>query len=47
LLRDGLFDRLKLIPYLRREMLRAFAGVKTSLFASADPRALAASRRAD
>jgi hypothetical protein len=47
LLRDGLFDRLRLIPYLRREMLRTLVGVKTGLFASADPPALAALRRAD
>jgi 2-polyprenyl-6-methoxyphenol hydroxylase-like FAD-dependent oxidoreductase len=46
LLRDIAFDRLKLIPYFKREMLRTLAGVKTGLFSNADPAALAGSERA-
>jgi 2-polyprenyl-6-methoxyphenol hydroxylase-like FAD-dependent oxidoreductase len=40
-LRDIAFDRLKRIPYFKREMLRTLAGVKTGLFSKADPAALA------
>ncbi|HLW92629.1 MAG TPA: NAD(P)/FAD-dependent oxidoreductase, partial [Roseiarcus sp.] len=41
LIRDAAFDRLKVVPYLKREMLRTLAGIKTGLFASAAPEALA------
>jgi 2-polyprenyl-6-methoxyphenol hydroxylase-like FAD-dependent oxidoreductase len=34
LARDLAFNRLKIIPYLHREMLRTLAGLKTGLFAS-------------
>jgi 2-polyprenyl-6-methoxyphenol hydroxylase-like FAD-dependent oxidoreductase len=44
-LRDIAFDRLKRIPYFKREMLRTLAGVKTGLFSNADPAALAGSER--
>jgi len=40
-LRDLTFDRMKLIPYLRREMLRTLAGLKTGLFTHAMPERLA------
>lgn len=40
-LRDMTFDRMKLIPYLRREMLRTLAGLKTGLFTHAMPERLA------
>jgi 2-polyprenyl-6-methoxyphenol hydroxylase-like FAD-dependent oxidoreductase len=32
ILRDMSFDRMKFVPYLRREMLRTLAGLKTGLF---------------
>ncbi|TXJ30275.1 MAG: FAD-dependent monooxygenase [Afipia sp.] len=40
-LRDLTFDRMKFIPYLRREMLRTLAGLKTGLFTHAAPERLA------
>lgn len=40
-LRDMTFDRMKFIPYLRREMLRTLAGLKTGLFTHAMPERLA------
>lgn len=33
-LRDLTFDRLRIVPYFRREMVRALAGLKTGLFTS-------------
>ncbi len=40
-LRDLTFDRMKFVPYLRREMLRTLAGLKTGLFTHAMPERLA------
>lgn len=37
LLRDLTFDRMKIIPYLRREMVRTLAGLKTGIFTAATP----------
>ncbi|WP_163103732.1 hypothetical protein, partial [Acinetobacter baumannii] len=31
------FNRMKYLPYLRREMIRTLAGLKTGLFTSAPP----------
>jgi 2-polyprenyl-6-methoxyphenol hydroxylase-like FAD-dependent oxidoreductase len=42
-LRDLAFHRMKIIPWLRREMLLTLAGLKTGLFASASAQALAGS----
>lgn len=42
--RDATFDRLKLVPYLRREMIRTLAGLKTGPFASRDPEAIVGPR---
>jgi 2-polyprenyl-6-methoxyphenol hydroxylase-like FAD-dependent oxidoreductase len=39
--RDLTFHRMKLLPYLRREMLRTLAGLKTGLFTHRAPRMLA------
>lgn len=39
-LRDLTFDRFRLIPYLRREMVRTLAGLKTGLLTSAAPDAI-------
>jgi 2-polyprenyl-6-methoxyphenol hydroxylase-like FAD-dependent oxidoreductase len=39
--RDLCFDRMKTVPYLRREMLRTLAGLKTGLFTCRDPEQLA------
>lgn len=39
--RDLSFDRIKIVPYLRREMLRTLAGLKTGLFTHEDPAVLA------
>jgi len=39
--RDLVFHRLKAIPYLRREMIRTLAGLKTGLLSSATARELA------
>lgn len=36
-LRDLVFDRLKILPPMRREMVRTLAGLKTGLFSSATP----------
>ena len=36
-LRDALFAPMARVPYLRREMVRTLAGVKTGLFGHADP----------
>jgi 2-polyprenyl-6-methoxyphenol hydroxylase-like FAD-dependent oxidoreductase len=44
--RDLAFDRLKIIPYLRREMLRTLAGLKTGLVTSATPDGLAGAQSA-
>lgn len=35
MLRDLTFDRMKIIPYLRREMVRTLAGLKTGIFTAA------------
>ena len=40
-LRDASFHRLRLLPYLRREMVRALAGLKTGIFTHATAAALA------
>jgi 2-polyprenyl-6-methoxyphenol hydroxylase-like FAD-dependent oxidoreductase len=42
-MRDLVFHRMKIIPWLRREMLLTLAGLKTGLFASASAQALAGS----
>jgi len=39
--RDLTFHRMKVIPYLRREMVRTLAGLKTGLFTSAAPEDIA------
>jgi hypothetical protein len=41
LTRDLTFRRLPCIPYVRREMLRTLAGLKTGLFTHATPEELA------
>ncbi|BDG73155.1 FAD-dependent oxidoreductase [Roseomonas fluvialis] len=41
LVRDLVFDRLKLVPWLRREMIRTLAGLKTGLLAHRSAAALA------
>lgn len=46
-LRDLSFDRLKIVPYLHREMLRTLAGLKTGLFASGTPDAIVNCLRGD
>lgn len=38
--RDLVFDRMKIVPYLRREMVRTLAGLKTGLFTAGVPDAL-------
>ncbi len=40
-LRDLVFDRLKIVPWLRREMIRTLAGLKTGLFTHRDAPVLA------
>lgn len=40
-MRDLVFHRLRILPYLRREMVRTLAGLKTGLFAHQDAAALA------
>ncbi len=37
LLRDLVFDRMKIVPWLHREMLRTLAGLKTGLLTHRDP----------
>jgi 2-polyprenyl-6-methoxyphenol hydroxylase-like FAD-dependent oxidoreductase len=37
ILRDLTFDRMKIVPYLRREMVRTLAGLKTGVFSAASP----------
>lgn len=39
-LRDASFRHFKRVPYLRREMVRMLAGLKTGVFSSADPAAI-------
>lgn len=39
-LRDITFDRMKIVPYLRREMVRTLAGLKTGLLTSRRPEAI-------
>ncbi|MGL4290761.1 MAG: FAD-dependent oxidoreductase [Phreatobacter sp.] len=39
--RDKTFNRMKYLPYLRREMVRTLAGLKTGLFAAATPAKIA------
>jgi 2-polyprenyl-6-methoxyphenol hydroxylase-like FAD-dependent oxidoreductase len=41
IIRDLTFDRMKIVPYLRREMVRTLAGLKTGLFTHSDPAVLA------
>jgi 2-polyprenyl-6-methoxyphenol hydroxylase-like FAD-dependent oxidoreductase len=41
-IRDLTFNRLKRVPYLRREMVRTLAGLKTGLFVSSTPDQIAA-----
>lgn len=36
-MRDLTFHRIKIVPYLKREMVRTLAGLKTGLFTSASP----------
>ena len=45
LARDLTFHRLKILPYLRREMVRTLAGLKTGLFTHHGPKTLAGGRR--
>ncbi len=40
-LRDLTFHRMKIVPYLKREMVRTLAGLKTGLFTSAAPERIA------
>jgi 2-polyprenyl-6-methoxyphenol hydroxylase-like FAD-dependent oxidoreductase len=40
-LRDLSFHRLKMVPYLKREMVRTLAGLKTGLFGHATPERIA------
>lgn len=40
-LRDLTFHRMKIVPYLKREMVRTLAGLKTGLFTSASPERIA------
>lgn len=40
LARDAVFPALRLVPWLRREMVRTLAGLKTGVFTSATPEAL-------
>jgi 2-polyprenyl-6-methoxyphenol hydroxylase-like FAD-dependent oxidoreductase len=44
MVRDLTFDRMKIVPYLRREMVRTLAGLKTGLFTHSDPAVLAGGR---
>ncbi|BCW90714.1 FAD-dependent urate hydroxylase [Alphaproteobacteria bacterium SO-S41] len=44
-LRDLTFNRMKAVPYLKREMVRTLAGLKTGLFSSASPDQIAGLRR--
>ncbi len=44
-LRDVSFNRLKIIPYLKREMVRTLAGLKTGLFSHALPETIAGLER--
>ena len=39
-LRDWTFDRMKIVPYIHREMLRTLAGLKTGLFQSGTPESI-------
>lgn len=41
MVRDLVFDRLKIVPWLRREMIRTLAGLKTGLLAHREPAVLA------
>jgi len=41
IVRDLTFDRMKIVPYLRREMVRTLAGLKTGLFTHSLPAVLA------
>jgi 2-polyprenyl-6-methoxyphenol hydroxylase-like FAD-dependent oxidoreductase len=43
--RDIAFDRMKIVPYLHREMLRTLAGLKTGLFSSSAPEIITAGGR--
>lgn len=43
-LRDLVFDRMKVVPWLRREMLRTLAGLKTGLLSHRDAASLASGR---
>lgn len=43
-LRDLVFDRMKVIPWLRREQVRTLAGLKTGLFTHRDAATLAGLR---
>jgi 2-polyprenyl-6-methoxyphenol hydroxylase-like FAD-dependent oxidoreductase len=40
-MRDLVFDRMKIVPWLRREMVRTLAGLKTGLLTHQDPARLA------
>jgi hypothetical protein len=44
-LRDVSFNHLKIIPYLKREMVRTLAGLKTGLFSHALPETIAGLKR--
>jgi len=41
MVRDQTFDRMRYVPYLRREMIRTLAGLKTGLFTSKSASAIA------
>jgi 2-polyprenyl-6-methoxyphenol hydroxylase-like FAD-dependent oxidoreductase len=45
LLRDLFFHRMRHVPYLRREMVRTLAGLKTGLLTSARPEVIAGAER--
>ena len=40
-MRDLVFNRMKIVPWLRREMLRTLAGLKTGVLTHAEARSLA------
>ena len=44
-IRDLTFHRMKMVPYLKLEMVRTLAGLKTGLFTSATPERIAGLRR--
>lgn len=45
--RDRTFHRMRLVPYLRREMIRTLGGLKTGLFTAASPEEIAGRREGE